>query len=97
MPRKKPPRDLVLLPIKARHRTLLMGFTAYLLAYTALFNILGLIGWQALGWFNRIEQLAYLGLTRWWAAAAWRVDGEPMFTVSLAAGHRIRENAISAT
>lgn len=60
------------LPIRAWHRALLMGFTAYLLVSTALYELLRLKGWQAIDWFNLADGLAYLALTIWWATAAWR-------------------------
>lgn len=60
------------LPIGAYHRALLMGFTAYLLASTALLNLLRLMGWETIDWFSLADAAAYLALTIWWAAAAWR-------------------------
>jgi hypothetical protein len=62
------------LPVRPWHRALLMGFSAYLLAFTVLFGLLRLQGWDAVAWVNVADGVAYLGLSAWWAVEAWRPE-----------------------
>jgi hypothetical protein len=76
------------LPIRAWHRALIMGFSAYLLVSMVGFNVLRLNGWEVLEWFNLADALAYLGLAVWWATEAWRPE-PVMVGVPLAVQRRL--------
>lgn len=60
------------IPVGWMHRSILMGFSVYLLVFTTLLNVLRHHGWDALRYFNAIDPPAYLALTVFWAWAAWR-------------------------
>jgi hypothetical protein len=66
------------LPVRSWHRALLMGFSAYLLVFTVLLNVLRTHGWAMLGWLSLLDGFAYLGLTTWWAVAAWAPETQPV-------------------
>lgn len=66
------------LPVRAWHRTLLMGFTAYLLVFTVVLNVLRTQGWKAGEWLGLFDAVAYLALTIWWAFAAWAPEVVPV-------------------
>jgi hypothetical protein len=65
------------LPVQRWHRALLMGFSAYLLVFTVVLNVLRTQGWQNLQWLGLLDGVAYLALTIWWAFAAWGPDVIP--------------------
>jgi hypothetical protein len=65
------------LPVQGWHRALLMGFSAYLLVFTVVLNVLRTRGWQSLTWLGLLDGVAYLGLTIWWAFASWAPDLVP--------------------
>ncbi|HET8648057.1 MAG TPA: hypothetical protein VFO85_21350 [Vicinamibacteria bacterium] len=62
------------LPVQGWHRALLMGFSAYLLVFTVVLNVLRTRGWQTLEWLGLLDGVAYLALTIWWAFASWAPD-----------------------
>jgi hypothetical protein len=64
------------LPIRPWHRALVMGFSAYLLVFTVLLNLLHTAGWAVVSWVNLADGLAYLGLSTWWTVEAWRAEPE---------------------
>ena len=65
------------LPVRGWHRALLMGFSAYLLVFTVVLNVLRTQGWQTLAWLGLLDGVAYLALTIWWAFSAWAPDVVP--------------------
>jgi len=65
------------LPLHSWHRALLLGFSAYLMVFTVLLEILRLHGWAAAEVLGRLDGLAYLALCCGWAVAAWRVERVP--------------------
>jgi hypothetical protein len=62
------------LPLRPWHRALLLGFTAYLLAFNVLLEVLRTEGLAIRSWFNAADGTAYLALVVWWAIEAWRPD-----------------------
>lgn len=62
------------LPVQPWHRALLMGFSAYLLVFTVVLNVLRTQGWQMAHWLGLLDGVAYLALTIWWAFASWAPD-----------------------
>ena len=62
------------LPVQQWHRALLLGFSGYLLVFTVVLNLLRTQGWQIVQWLGLADGAAYLGLTLWWASAAWALD-----------------------
>jgi hypothetical protein len=66
------------LPVRSWHRALLMGFSAYLLVFTVLLNVLRTHGWQMVSWLSLLDGVAYLALLIWWAYAAWAPEPEPI-------------------
>jgi hypothetical protein len=65
------------LPVRSWHRALLMGFSAYLLVWTVVLNVLRTQGWQVVSWLSLLDGVAYLALTIWWAFMAWAPEPEP--------------------
>jgi hypothetical protein len=65
------------LPVRSWHRALLMGFSAYLLVFTVVLNVLRTHGWKAVETLSLLDGVAYLGLTMWWAFFAWAPDVMP--------------------
>jgi hypothetical protein len=65
------------LPVQRWHRVLLMGFSAYLLVFTIVLNVLRTKGWQVMSWLGWLDGVAYLALTMWWAFMAWAPEPEP--------------------
>ena len=65
------------LPIHSWHRALLLGFSAYLMVFTILLEVLRQSGWAAAAELGRLDGWAYLAVTCWWAVAAWRVERVP--------------------
>jgi hypothetical protein len=65
------------LPVQGWYRALLMGFSAYLLVFTVVLNVLRTQGWEMAQWLGLLDGVAYLGLTIWWAFAAWEPDVVP--------------------
>lgn len=59
------------LPVHAFQRAILMGFTAYLLVFTTLLNVLRR-GLDLRDTVNALDGVAYLALVAWWAYASWR-------------------------
>jgi hypothetical protein len=65
------------LPVRSWHRALLMGFSAYLLVWTVVLNVLRTKGWQVVSWLAPLDGVAYLALAIWWAYAVWAPEPEP--------------------
>ena len=65
------------LPVQSWHRALLMGFSAYLLVFSVVLNVLRTHGWQMLQWLGLLDGVAYLALTISWAFASWAPDMVP--------------------
>ena len=65
------------LPVRNWHRALLMGFSAYLLVFTIVLNVLRTQGWKSLAWLGPLDGVAYLALSIWWAFKAWAPEPEP--------------------
>lgn len=65
------------LPVRYWHRALLMGFSAYLLVFTVVLNVLRTQGWAMVSWLGLADAGAYLMLTMWWAVAAWAPEVAP--------------------
>jgi hypothetical protein len=76
------------LPVRSWHRALLMGFSAYLLVFTVLLNVLRTQGWALVGWLSLADGSAYLALTVWWAVSAWAPESQPV-EVPLAVRQRL--------
>jgi hypothetical protein len=66
------------LPVRPWHRAVLMGFSAYLLVFTVLLNVLRTHGWSLLVWLGLLDAVAYLALTTWWAWSAWAPEPQPV-------------------
>jgi hypothetical protein len=64
------------LPVLSWHRALLMGFSAYLLVFTVLLNVLRTKGWGLVSWLSLLDNVAYLALLVWWARMAWAPEHE---------------------
>jgi hypothetical protein len=65
------------LPVLSWHRALLMGFSAYLLVFTVVLNVLRTRGWGVVSWLSLLDGVAFLGLSIWWAVMAWAPEPEP--------------------
>jgi hypothetical protein len=64
------------LPVLSWHRALLMGFSAYLLVFTVVLNVLRTKGWGVVSWLSLMDGVAYLALSLWWAYMAWSPEPE---------------------
>lgn len=63
------------MPLHRVHRTLLLGFTSYLIVFATLRNILHSFGFVRLReMIGLVDGYAYLALVAWWAFTAWRSD-----------------------
>jgi hypothetical protein len=78
------------LPLNPLHRSILLGFSSYLIVFATLANVLRSFGFdrfvQTVG---MIDAYAYLALVTWWAFTAWRsgesFDMAPLRVPTLAA------------
>jgi hypothetical protein len=64
------------LPVLSWHRALLMSFSAYLLVFTVVLNVLRTQGWQVVSRVSWMDGVAYLALSIWWAFKAWAPEPE---------------------
>jgi len=74
------------LPVHVWHRALLLGFSAYLLVFTVLLQILRMHGWTPARWVGLADGGAYLMLTCLWAFSAWRLESLP---ADVSVAHRL--------
>ena len=65
------------LPLRLWHRALLAGFSAYLMVFAVLLQILQLHGWTWAAVLGRLDGAAYLALCCGWAVAAWWPETVP--------------------
>jgi len=63
------------LPLHYFHRSILLGFTSYLIVFATLSNMLRSFGFDRLLYtVNIADSYAYLALVSWWAIQAWRSE-----------------------
>ena len=63
------------LPLHFFHRSILLGFTSYLIVFATLSNMLRSFGYERLLYtVNLADSYAYLALVSWWAIQAWRSE-----------------------
>jgi hypothetical protein len=68
------------LPLDDWHRSIIMGFAAYLLVCVALLNVLKHHGWRIADSAGLADSLAYLALVCWWAWTSWQPARVPAVT-----------------
>jgi hypothetical protein len=57
------------------HRSILLGFTSYLIISATLLNVLRSFGFERLATsIGLVDSYAYLAVVTWWAFTAWRSD-----------------------
>jgi hypothetical protein len=71
-------------PVHAVHRSILIGFAAYLLIFTTLLNVLRQFGFENLrSFFNVADAYAYIVLLGWWAYSAWVPARRPVLALDV--------------
>ncbi len=71
-------------PVHAMHRAILMGFAAYLLIFTTLFNVLRDVGFDRVrNFISMADGYAYVLLLAGWAYAAWVPAHHPVLSLNV--------------
>lgn len=71
-------------PVHAMHRAILMGFAAYLLIFTTLFNVLRDVGFDRVrNFISMADGYAYVLLLAGWAYAAWVPAYRPVLSLNV--------------
>ena len=62
------------LPVHTFQRSILLGFTTYLLVFNTVLNILRAYGLDLREQMSLVDTFAYAGVLGWWAYSTWRAD-----------------------
>lgn len=81
------------IPIDPWHRSILLGFGAYQLVFTAAVGLGQQMGMPTFPWLQRLDSLAYLGLVCAWAWAAWRHEEELVVSPEVRRALRLEASA----
>lgn len=65
------------LPIRLWHRSLLIGFSVYMVTFVALLQLLRVYGWSVAPWVGLADGGAVLLMTWCWAIVAWQPEPVP--------------------